>query len=48
MAAEAAHETVDTNMKNNDAIKEAARKMSLYPLKPKQLEAIQAFMSGKA
>ena len=50
MAAEAivyAHETVGTNVINNDAIKEAAKKMSLYPLKPKQLEAIQAFMSGK-
>ena len=50
MAAEAmvyAHETVGTNVKNNDAIIEAAKKMSLYPLKPKQLKAIQAFMSGK-
>ena len=42
-----AYETVGTNAKNNDAIKEAAKKMSFHPLKSKQLEAIQAFMSGK-
>ena len=33
--------------KVNDAIKQAAEKMSLYPLKPKQFEAIRTFMSGK-
>ena len=33
--------------KVNDAIKQAAEKMSLYPLKPKQFEAIMTFMSGK-
>ena len=31
----------------DDAIKQAAERMSLYPLKPKQLEAIRVFISGK-
>ena len=48
MVAEAAHKTIGTNVKNNDAIKEAAKKCHCTdPLKLKQLEAIQAFMSGK-
>jgi len=31
----------------DDAIKRASQEMSLYPLKPKQLEAVRTFMSGK-
>ena len=40
-------ETIDASVKVNDSIKQAAQKMSLYPLKLKQLEAIKAFISGK-
>ena len=32
--------------KIDDAIKQASKKMSLHPFKPKQLEAIRTFMSG--
>ena len=37
---------VTASDKINDAIKQASQRMSFYPMKPKQLEAIRAFMSG--